>query len=475
MSKTIFFTSLSLLTLPILSQSAAFNPDDVSPPLSPVAGAASSAAGAAVSADDVASPRLGSGMDGNEFSLQELISKHTDGQSPIKNLSLYRIELTEPNCAKLATILPQLTQLTELSADNTFPADPESVRPLIQALASHPTLKGLNLYEAQIPKESLIELIESLKTNATLETLNMAVSSNEEEEEEAGHRLGTAFGEYLRTNSSLTSLDLSTLNIGDDGAVPLALGLKANTTLTTLNLSSNNLWEKGITAIAMALRENTTLRTLHIAYNNFDDREAEEEDAPFQESAQAPLENKGGFFLGQMLGINHTLTTLDLESCEINFEIAQYLARGLGANTALTTLSLQENKLGDESASALARALQTNQTLTSLNLAANYIGDHGTSALAQALCTNTTLTSLDLSGNLEMTDTGVQALADALRVNTTLTSLNLARVAISDAGARALEQAIAVNQTLTSLNLEDTGLDWEFQNRMNTRLAQHRS
>ncbi|KAF9904158.1 hypothetical protein EC991_002993 [Linnemannia zychae] len=76
----------------------------------------------------------------------------------------------------------------------------------------------------------------------------------------------TALAEVLKTNNTLTTLDLSYNSIGPNGAQALAEALKINT-LTTLDLQSNSIGDNGTQALAEALKTNNTLTTLDL-YNN---------------------------------------------------------------------------------------------------------------------------------------------------------------------------------------------------------------
>ncbi|XP_022804753.1 NLR family CARD domain-containing protein 3-like [Stylophora pistillata] len=72
----------------------------------------------------------------------------------------------------------------------------------------------------------------------------------------------------LRTNTSMTKLDLSLNKICDDGAAALADCLKEKKSLTDLSLSSNEIGDAGAAALAKCLKENKCLRTLDLDENN---------------------------------------------------------------------------------------------------------------------------------------------------------------------------------------------------------------
>ena len=65
--------------------------------------------------------------------------------------------------------------------------------------------------------------------------------------------------EALEKNTSLTSISLSSNNIGDNGVKALAEALKKNTSLTSIFIVNNNITDDGMKALAEALKENTSI------------------------------------------------------------------------------------------------------------------------------------------------------------------------------------------------------------------------
>jgi len=70
--------------------------------------------------------------------------------------------------------------------------------------------------------------------------------------------------EALKTNTTITTLDLSYNDIGHEGAKALAEALKNNTTITTLDLVGNPIGDEGPKALAEALETNMTITKLDI-------------------------------------------------------------------------------------------------------------------------------------------------------------------------------------------------------------------
>ena len=145
-------------------------------------------------------------------------------------------------------------------------------------------------------------------------------------------QLEEAIRRLSRNDATLTTLDLLSNDVGDEGAGRLAAALATNSILITLDLSSNQVGDEGAARLAEAL------------------------------------------------AINSTLTTLDLYKNQVGDEGAGRLAVALATNSSLTTLDLWNNEVGDEAVGRLAEALATNSSLTQVH----FDSDMNTRLLADA-------------------------------------------------------------------------------------------
>ncbi|KAG0025896.1 hypothetical protein BGZ82_009786 [Podila clonocystis] len=112
-----------------------------------------------------------------------------------------------------------------------------------------------------------------------------------------------ALSEALKTNTTLTNLDLWGNSIGDNGAQSLAEALKNNSTLTTLDLWRNSIGDNGALALAELLERNSSLTTLSLGYNSIGPKGAQEL-----------------YQLETLVHINNALRSPDLESLGIFWE-----------------------------------------------------------------------------------------------------------------------------------------------------------
>lgn len=303
-----------------------------------------------------------------------------------------------------------------------------------------------------------------------------------------------ALAEFLRSNRTLTHLNLRWEWISDPGIIALAHVLQFNRTLTHLNLESSLILDGGAKALGEALLSNCSLTHLSLPDNWIADLGAEAFAKGLQLNCgllyldlnQNWISNRGVMALGQALeqgpGLesNVTLTYLDLHQplgCgddrtwpfdddyhNVPLELigesgASALARALRTNCTLTYLDLGDNAIGDSGAAAIGNALKSNRNLTHLYLNHNKIGDRGAEALAKALQSERTFTQLNPLQQSYIDDSGVAELHFALvkalhgTCSTQVTRLDLNFNKIGCSGAIALADVLLSNCILERLDL----------------------
>ena len=275
-----------------------------------------------------------------------------------------------------------------------------------------------------------------------------------------------ALAKALKSNAVLTSLNLSSNNIGNYGAKEIAEALRSGkAVLTSLNLFDNRIGPEGANAIADALGSGSAvLTTLDLSGNQL---------CGIDPKGEGTYDATGIRAIADALKSGKALTDLDLSGnqlCGIDIRHGggtyhatgiQALADALGSGSAvLTSLNLSSNRIGKDGAEAIADALRSGKAvLTDLNLRNNNIGKDGAEAIADAL-RSSKVNNLNLSLN-EIGDNGAVAIAAALKSgDTVLTDLNLARNIIGTKGAEAIAEALeSGNAVLTSLNLYKNRID----------------
>ena len=168
-------------------------------------------------------------------------------------------------------------------------------------------------------------------------------------------------------------------NIGANGAVALADGLKSCNSLQTLKLSSNSIGDDGTIALADGLKSCNNLQVLLLSNNSIGD--------------------DGTIALADGLKSCNNLQILSLNNNNIGAEGAIALADGLKSCNNLQTLSLDNNRIGADGAIALAVGLKSCNNLRALYLRNINIGADGAIAIADGLkyCINLQRPGLDIN------------------------------------------------------------------------------
>ncbi|KAK3249355.1 hypothetical protein CYMTET_41213 [Cymbomonas tetramitiformis] len=261
------------------------------------------------------------------------------------------------------------------------------------------------------------------------------------------------------SNTSLNTLDLRCNDIGPEGAKALAVALTPNAegvfnrSLNTLNLRCNNIGTEGAKALAVALTPNaegvfnTSLNALNV-WGNAMQLEGARALADAVKQRGAPVK-----LCGSLLDVEE----LNLHNVGLGPEDALLMANDLVFNGSLNTLSLSSNNIGPKGAKALAVALTPNAegvfngSLNTLDLRCNNIGPEGAKALAVALTPNAEGVFNGSLNTLTITD-GVSLPIGALRRNE-LTELDLSGKRLRPEDAIILGALLVSNTSLNTLDL----------------------
>eukprot|EP00900_Chrysochromulina_parva_P011850 jgi/Chrpa1/20666/Chrysochromulina_OHIO_Genome00006199-RA len=173
----------------------------------------------------------------------------------------------------------------------------EGAKAIAEALKVNAVLTDLCLDYNNIGAEGAIAIAEALKVNAVLKNCNLLknhfdiesatmlakvgaekgimLSGMKRDQTEAVFSVqrlqpadGILMASDLKFMAVLTSVDLRSNSIGDDGAKAIAEALKVNAVLTDLALWINGIGDEGAIAIAEALKVNAVLTKLNLNYNS---------------------------------------------------------------------------------------------------------------------------------------------------------------------------------------------------------------
>lgn len=242
--------------------------------------------------------------------------------------------------------------------------------------------------------------------------------------------------------------DVETDWIRDSGIKAIAKSLRSNCSLTYLDVHGNVLGDSSVAALGEALRSNCTLNHLYLNSMRLYS----------QSHVQAGIITQFGnlaavAFKRALQSRDTRVTHLHLGDTAMTSSCAKILAEALQSNTTLARLDLSSNGIDPGGAAAIANALKSNQTLTHLQLRGNQIGDAGAARFSHCLLSNCTLVYLDLIRN-GIKCSGAAAIAQALKSNETLTHLQLGWNDVGDTGAMEFADTLQCNKALVFLSLK---------------------
>ena len=185
--------------------------------------------------------------------------------------------------------------------------------------------------------------------------------------------------------------------------------LKNNTNLTSLSITSCDFGNRGCRSLVLAIGECKSLREVDLAFNSFADDELVEIIMALSIHRQLTrlllvgntLNTNGCMALSTLLRCSATeLQTLHLYTNEMNDEAIEILVPALESCNHLKTLNLDRNSVTAKGWRRLVSILEAPDcNLEDLSVANNNIDDEAAIAFASALTNNRKLHTLDLAGN----------------------------------------------------------------------------
>ena len=235
--------------------------------------------------------------------------------------------------------------------------------------------------------------------------------------------------ERISMNSSLTSLRLRRLEINKEEAMALKQVLIKNTTLKKIKLSDfikfNSMEEAEV--VAEGLQYNTGITKLVLwnteCIGTLLQRLRNNKTLTSLELNSLEMNKEGAIVLKQVLIENTTLREIELSDCIKSMEVAEVVGEGLQYNTGVTKLVLWNT----ECIGTLLQRLRNNTTLTSLELNNLDMDKEGAIVLKQVLIENATLKEIELYKCIKSMEVA-EVVGEGLQYNTGITKLTLGSI-----------------------------------------------
>ena len=369
----------------------------------------------------------------------------------IKNCTdLHTLKLSYSNIdvEVFATTVRYCTKLSTLHLDHCGLNNSADIQILADALKNFKNMLNLNVSSNNIGIDGAKILASALKEYRDIHSLDVSYN-------DIGKYGAQALAHAMKNCTNLHTLDVSHNKIGSDGAIAFADAIEHCSNLSIFELSYNDIDHHGIRAIAGVIGHCSNLRLLgicHIGFPKFHAHTAHYLDAPLERNNKVLLQA-----LSVAISHNSNLYILDIARNDIGGSGMIVLADTIKHCSRLHTLKLGHNNIGPEGAKALADAIKHCSRLHTLMLSHNNIGPEGAKVLADAIKFCSNLHTVDVGYN-NFGDEGMMVLAKALEHCSCLHTLIISCNQISKDGIPALAGAIKYHNKLHVLDISSNSI-----------------
>jgi Ran GTPase-activating protein (RanGAP) involved in mRNA processing and transport len=306
------------------------------------------------------------------------------------------------------------------------------IRALLAALRYNTHFRGLIASSVQIDSAALHTFGDSLRTNVTLEYIDLSGCG-------AGDKEGIALAEGLAANSagsSLIHLDLRNTHLEDKAVTALATAVgSAARGLVKLDVSHNRTKKSGMGSLAQALAKNRTMLSSLTHLN----------------MSHTAVGAEGSAALAAFLKEPNALKTLALSHSAVAADIVvNALLRG--SKASLLRLDLSGNKFKD--ARVLANLLQGAGALRELNVAGTACDGAGLRDALVAASKNPYLQALSVNASDNGLGPAAAQLLGKVASALTVVELDLSDNEFGDVGVASLASGFAANSSVRALRLD---------------------
>jgi len=346
------------------------------------------------------------------------------------------------------------------------------------SLMNNNTLLEINMSYNQISIEGANMIAEIIRVNVVLQKLDVSycripskgakVISNSYKSNKIMRELVISWkNDQVTINSAVSSLDLSSNNIGDTGALIVSNFLcNSMVKVCKLNISFSGITDNGVMSICDSLKNSNTIQELNISHNQ--------------------ISVDGASSIAETIQSNTTLLKLDVSACYIPNDGVIAIIKYLKNHNTLEEFYCRHNTINIEGVNKINELIQDNRKLRIIDIAYCGIPGEGAVLISKSCRKSRTLQELiiswtdienikadreegnvvntsepkcDLSG-LHIGDTGVQIISNLLFEKLKAKTLNISNNNLLNvlAFGDCLKSA---NRTLQELNLSHNKINIE--------------
>ena len=243
---------------------------------------------------------------------------------------------------------------------------------LCEALIENKSLESLNLSNGDFREKDLIEICKNLENNKSLKSLNFCENKIKD------NKNFSIICDSLKKNTTITSLNLSWMNLKELNAKYISELLYQNTTLKKLNLNGNKLADEGTKIVCQSLFKNFSLHTLLLSYNYIRKEGLKEICCLLNQNFSLKfldLNSNQNIFLDPEINFhffdsiknNKCIQFIDLSSTNLDIDVINLIGDLIRFNSpSLKKIDLSSNELDFDTLPLILRSLQHNFHLTKL-------------------------------------------------------------------------------------------------------------
>ena len=429
-----------------------------------------------------------------------LIAFGLQNNTVLKSLNMSQNSISDIGLLAVGSSLKDNDTLCELDLSNN-PFTSQGIADFVKAIQINQklNLRKLNVSELSISKDGARVIGDFVNSNRTLQHFTMSKLRG------IGSDGANLFVNTCRNNETLCVLDISEINLTDDGAAAISSCIHHNV-IQEMNLSNNKITKEGAKILAKAIKKNISLNTFDISANWINNkgivcflekiiknknsklksllvmgnmitkpctRQMEElfKDirvplTVYSSESDLVLDTKGLMIETTEL----TISTSGLHKTEDSRKRAvkdipnteyriNFVCNCLVQNDRLTSVKLSKMEITSESAKEVAKVIDRNTVLQDLDISQNLLGDDGMLIICDSLKNNETLQTLNISKN-KITSKGAKEVADAFNEKCKLKNLNISDNNISATGIIAI---IDNNSSLQQLNVSNNNISEDIE------------
>ena len=396
--------------------------------------------------------------------LQELDLSHNDLQaagvvsicqvnlSKLTNFSLSHNSITSDAANQIAAFLSCNANLKVLDLSSTE-LQKVDCKDIFKALQNISTISSLNVSNCNVGNEAADELATVLFHNLKLEMIDLSYNNLSPLD------IATIL-RGMENISNLASISVSQNKINDEAADDLATILLHNPNLKHLDLSGNSLSALAFVKIFKGMKNISNLITMNISYNMITNEAANELANVLHHNTTLQKLNMSGNNLSKSDTVKvfkemkniTSIETICIGYNDINDEAADGLANVVLNNNSLQELVLRSNSLSSSDATKIFKGMKNISNLAIIHINYSALTKKAAEELARVLLHNTLLHEINLSYNKISTLDGIM-IFEAMKNMTNLVAIDISHNMISDKAAGSIATVLSHNNKLSSLNL----------------------